>query len=48
MYIIDRFALALQAYVSQNMLRQSLNKINGFYDENQISFVIPLSSLSIG
>ena len=48
MHIIDRFEMALDAFVSQNMLRQSLNKINGFYDENQISFVIPLSSLSIG
>ena len=48
MHIIDRFEIALDAFVSQNMLRQSLNKINGYYDENQISFVIPLSSLSIG
>ena len=48
MYIIDRFEIALDAFGSQNMLRQSRNKINGFYDENQISFVIPLSSLSIG
>ena len=48
MHITDRFEIALDAFVSQNMLRQSLIKIYGFYDENQISFVIPLSSLSIG
>ena len=48
MHITDRFEIALDAFVSQNILRQSRNKINGFYDENQISFVIPLSSLSIG
>ena len=48
MHIIDWFEMALDASVSQNMLRRSLNNINGFYDENQISFVIPLSSLSIG
>ena len=48
MHIIDRFEIALDAFVSQNMVRQSRNKINGFYDENHFSFVIPLSTLSIG